>query len=106
MTYEKIKNSIVAVINKKPEKNLSGKVEISEQIVIYLDPEENNWNRAAIEMYEQNLKVPSQRQNTITFPVFTKKESSEFIRMSTNEWNALALELVKKNLHKQFKKKL
>ena len=62
------------------------------KIKLYIDPEVNEWNKAAIELSNENNKITSQRNKNIPYPdpVYRKKNISN---LTTNDWNLMALEL-------------
>lgn len=50
----------------------------------------NQWNKAAIELSQENLKIPSSRNEVKSLPK-TCKRSSQTEKRTTNEWNTMAL---------------
>lgn len=93
MTYEKIKKSIDAALHKVTVRSASDTPKGVYQVILHMNPGANTWNRAAIELSEENTKIPSRRRKIDSYPVITAKDAPEGARMSTNEWNGLALEL-------------
>lgn len=95
MTYEKIKKSIASALHKAMSETAPNTDVVVYQVMLHMEPRANTWNRAAIELSEENVKVPSRRRKIVCYPEISAKNTSEISRMSTNEWNDLALALRK-----------
>ena len=69
-----------------------------DQVKIYIDKYESDWNKAAVCLAEEGKKLPSKR-NITHCNIFIKQEhpESESVTLSTNELNNLALSLVIEN---------
>lgn len=93
MTYEKIKKSIDAALQRITIKSASDTPTGVYRVMLHMDPGANSWNRAAIELSEENAKIPSRRRRIMCYPVLTVRDAPDGKRMSTNEWNDLALDL-------------
>lgn len=91
MTYEKIKKSIETALHKAMTGNASDTQNVAHQVMLNIDSRANTWNHAAIELSEENTKIPSRRQKVIRYPDVTTKVMPGGAKMSTNEWNSLAL---------------
>lgn len=100
----KIKKSIEAAWNRLIVKSAPATADSVYTVVLNMEPGANSWNRAAIELSEENRKVPSRRQKIAVYPVVTVKETFEGVRMSTNQWNDLALELREKHRKREEEK--
>ena len=93
MTYEKMRMSIKSAFCKTSDSSVSGTEHPIYRVVLHIDPEANNWNRAAIKLSHENTKVPSRRQKVVCYPRVPIQDASGLTKMSTNEWNDLALGL-------------
>lgn len=90
MAHKKI---TLGSILKKLDNPLKDKEKTTYRVALYIDPEANKWNRAAIELSEERSKIPSRRNKIVSYPVVTYKKRESSVQMSTNEWNSMALQL-------------
>ena len=68
-------------------------VEIVNNFIIHIDPDVNSWNRAALDLSDEYLKLPSQRLKSINYPEIKIRELHPQ-KLSTYELNAMALSLL------------
>jgi hypothetical protein len=101
MTYEMIKKSIDAALCKATIRSALDAQSTVYKVLLHMDPGANTWNRAAIELAEENTKIPSRRLKIVCYPVVAAKVVPEGTRMTTNEWNSLALEARKRHREKE-----
>ncbi len=92
MSYDKILKSINSLLVRA----IGGNERHSEQVmplkvVVHMNSSENDWNKAAIYLSEENLKIPSQRGAVVCYPAIAIREAPETTQMTTNEWNNMAL---------------
>ena len=60
------------------------------EVIITVDTFTNEWNRAALCQAIENTRAPSRRKSICPLPPAGKPEL-ETVKLSTNEWNTLAL---------------
>lgn len=103
MTYEKLKKLISATIRKLGQDEDSDEKDAVCHLLLYVSDDVNLWNKAAIEMSEQNTIIPSRRNKILCYPAISYGgHAQEGKGMSTNEWNSLALKV----MEEQFKREL
>ena len=95
MTYVKLLKSIESKLFGTTHTQVSPAGNGAFKVVIHMDPGAVTWNRAAIELSEENSKLPSHRRKikwpSVVAVAVAVKNVQEVARMSTNDWNDLAL---------------
>ncbi|MEW8525172.1 MAG: hypothetical protein AB2552_19175 [Candidatus Thiodiazotropha endolucinida] len=93
--YMGIKNAINSFIKDIIGSKVDQAPIFDDQIIkTYISPASNEWNKIAISLVYENEKIPSQRNKIVCYPVIgSTGEVGLDNKMSTNDWNNLALKL-------------
>jgi hypothetical protein len=71
------------------------KLKSSDKVIVHIESSANSWNIVAIELAEENLKIPSRRRKVEKLSHIQVREYPHRAKKSTNDWNTMALALAK-----------
>ena len=67
----------------------------AEVVNMHITSLSNEWNKLAIQLVSESMKLPTQRKTIFGYPSFPDKQIvTASSNMTTDEWNKLALSLV------------